>query len=277
MSIYIGTCGFAYPDWDGHFYPPGMPARDRLGYYAERFRAVELDSAFYHLPRPETLEKMAKRTPKEFRFTIKAHQSITHGFDLAAAEFGAFRKAVAPLAAAGKLGAVLAQFPPAFQCTRDSVHVLREIRAELHDLPLAIEFRHRSWNRPETFEFLRKHALIYCAVDEPTLDGLMPPVVARTAETVYIRLHGRNSAKWLNARTAAERHNYLYTDDELQEWADRIQRTAEEAREVYVLFSNVYEAKAIANARRLSEMLGLPTAPARRRQEPDLQRELTLT
>src|SRR5215208_2132926 len=80
MSIYIGTCGFAYPEWDGLFYPPAIPARDRLIYYADRFGAVELDSFFYHLPQPEMVQKMVRRTRKEFRFTVKLHRSITHEF-----------------------------------------------------------------------------------------------------------------------------------------------------------------------------------------------------
>jgi uncharacterized protein YecE (DUF72 family) len=277
MGIYIGTCGFSYPDWEGHFYPPAMPARDRLTYYAERFRAVELDSFFYHLPRPEVVEKMVRRTRKEFRFTVKMHRSITHDFDVAAAEFGAFKKAVAPIANAGRLGAVLAQFPPAFTCTRDSVQVLRAIREEVEGLPMAVEFRHSSWNRPETFEFLKKQGVAYCAVDEPALDGLMPPVIARTAEFAYVRLHGRNTTRWLHARTAAERHNYLYSEEELDEWAKRIEEVGKTADDVYVMFSNVYEARAVTNARDLMQRLGLPVTPFDRRLERSGQAELSLS
>lgn len=276
MNITIGTCGFAYPDWDGYFYPPGIPARDRLTYYAERFRAVELDSLFYQLPRPETMEKLARRVRKEFRFTVKVHRSITHVMDHAAAEYGAFRRAVAPLENAGKLGAVLAQFPPSFQCTRDSVRTLREVREELHDLPLTVEFRHSSWNRPETFAFLRKHNIAYCAVDEPALEGLLPPVVERTAEFAYVRLHGRNAATWLTARTAAERHNYRYSEEEIEEWAGRIESLAGDVEAVYVMFSNVHDAHAITNARQLAEKLGHPLDILPRRHRPQAQAELAL-
>ena len=280
MNIYIGTCGFAYPDWDGFFYPPAIPARDRLVYYADRFRAVELDSFFYHLPRPEAVEKMAKRTRKEFRFTVKAHRSITHDFDMSAAEFGAFRKAVAPLVNAGRLGAVLAQFPPAFQCTRASVQTLRTIREEFEDLPLAVEFRHCSWNRPETFEFLRQQKIAYCAVDEPALPSLLPSTlntsIIRTAEFSYVRLHGRNTTTWLQARTAAERHNYLYSVEDLELWAERIEAIAQESSAVYVMFSNVYEAQAVVNARQLAQRLGLPAPPAMRRSGGVEQPELAL-
>lgn len=277
MNIYIGTCGFAYPEWEGYFYPPSNPARDRLGYYADRFRAVELDSFFYHIPRADVVERMAKRTRREFRFAVKAHRSITHDFDLTAAEFGAFRKAVTPLMEAGKLGAVLAQFPPAFQCTRDSVQSLRAIREEFDDLPLSVEFRHCSWNRPETFEFLQKHRIAYCAVDEPALDTLLPSSgsIPRTTDFVYVRLHGRNQAKWLHARTASERHNYLYTQEELEPWAANIETIAQEVNAVYVMFSNVYEAQAITNARQLAQRLGLPVTFDSRR-ETALQTALAL-
>ena len=259
MNIYIGTCGFSYPDWDGHFYPPEMPARDRLHYYADRFRTVELDSLFYHIPSPDMIEKMVKRTRKEFRFNVKLHRSITHDFDLSAAEFSGYKRAIAPIVASGKLCAVLAQFPPAFHCTRDSVQMLRTIRDEFEDLPLTVEFRHKSWNRPETFEFLRKQKIAYCAVDEPALPA---SVITRTADFVYVRLHGRNAATWFNARTASERHNYLYSDEELNSWAVRIQDAAREASAVYVLFSNVHEGKGALNARQLAVKLGLPAGPA---------------
>lgn len=279
-SIYIGTCGFAYPDWEGPFYPPGIAPRDRLSYYADRFRAVELDSFFYRLPRPEDVEKMAKRTRKEFRFTVKAHRSITHDFDMSAAQFGNQRKAVAPLMQAEKLGAILAQFPPAFQCTRDSVQTLRTVREELEGLPLAVEFRHASWNRPDTFEFLRKHGIAYCAVDEPALDTLLPPALVQTADFLYVRLHGRNEAKWLHARTAAQRHDYLYTDEELDGWAARIAEAARNASATYVMFSNVYEGQAVENARELARRLGVPTSFAGRRRgrvETPEQPALSLT
>lgn len=258
MHIYLGTCGFAYPDWEGYFYPPKLPVYDRLSYYADRFHAVEIDSSFYRIPRPEDVEKMVKRTRKEFRFTVKAHRSITHEFDLSAAEFGAFRRMVAPLVRAGRLGAILAQFPPAFRCTRDSVQTLRAIREEFYDMPLAVEFRHHSWNRPETFEFLRKHSIACCSADVPLLDSLFPPSFERTAEFAYVRLHGRNAALWLHARTAAERHNYLYCEEELEEWAERIEQMAQEASAVYVMFSNIHQAQAITNARQLAHRLGLP-------------------
>jgi uncharacterized protein YecE (DUF72 family) len=276
MSIYIGTCGFAYPDWEGFFYPPHMPARDRLAYYAERFPAVELDSMFYQLPAPEVVDKMIRRTRKDFRFTVKAHRSITHDFDLSAAEFGAFHRAVAPIHNSGRLGAALAQFPPAFQCVRDSVQALRLLREEFADLPLAVEFRHRSWLRPETFDFLRKHGIAWCAVDEPALESLLPPTPAITAEFAYVRLHGRNTARWLNARTAAERHNYLYSASEMEEWAARIEGMARETEAVYAMFSNVCRAHAIANARQLADLLGIPLAIPPRRGERARQPELAL-
>jgi len=257
-NIYIGTCGFAYLDWEGYFYPPKLPAYDRLSYYADRFRAVEIDSTFYRIPRANDIEKMVKRTRKEFRFTVKAHQSITHEFGLSAAEFGAFRRAVAPIVNSGRLGAILAQFPPAFQCTRDSVQMLRTIRAEFYDMPLAVELRHHSWNRPETFDFLRKHNIACCSADVPALENLFPPHAERTADFAYIRLHGRNAAFWQHARTAAERHNYLYSEEELEEWAARIEQLAQDSSAVYVMLSNIYEAKAIVNARQLARRLGLP-------------------
>jgi uncharacterized protein YecE (DUF72 family) len=262
MSIYIGTCGFSYSAWDGLFYPPGTRPGDRLNYYADRFQAVELDSTFYNIPAADQLERMAKKTRKEFRFAAKLHRSITHEFDLSAAEFAPFRDAVQPLAEVGKLGAVLAQFPPAFHCTREAVHLLRTVREELPGLPMAVEFRHESWDRPETETFLRKHGIVWCAVDAPARTELPRPDIRLTGDFAYIRLHGRNADRWFEARSAAERHNYLYSPPELDEWAERIAEAARQVSSVYVLFSNVHEAKAVTNARQLAQRLGVPIGPS---------------
>jgi uncharacterized protein YecE (DUF72 family) len=241
----------------------------------DRFCAVEIDSSFYQIPPADVLEKMAKRARRDFRFTVKAHKSITHGFDLSSAEFGAFRRSIAPLVNAGKLGAVLAQFPPAFQCTRDSVQMLRAIREEFYDLPLAVEFRHASWERPETVEFLRKHAIAYCAADAPSPDSAAQPLIVCTANFAYVRLHGR-SPRWHDARTVAERHNYLYSEEELETWAARIETLAENACAVYVMFSNIYEAKAVANARQIARLLDLPSVGVPNRRLHRMQPELAL-
>lgn len=266
MKIYVGTCGYAYKEWDGYFYPPNLPMCDRLTYYAERFRAVELDSLFYQIPRAETLINLGRRTRKEFRFTVKAHRSITHETDLSQAAFRAFREAVKPLAETGKLGAVLAQFPTTFRCERASVLHLRKVCEELAGLPLAVEFRHSSWNRPGTFDFLRKHGVAYCAVDEPDLADLLPPIAVRTANFAYVRLHGRNKERWFTARTAGERHAYRYSQEELEEWAVRIEELAHDAEAVYVMFSNIPEGGAVQNARYLAQRLGvsLPLRTPRR-------------
>jgi uncharacterized protein YecE (DUF72 family) len=241
---------------------------------------VELDSFFYHLPKPEMVQKMVRRTRKEFKFTVKLHRSITHEFDLSAAEFSGFLRATTPLVEAGRLGSVLAQFPPAFQCTRDAVRTLRTIREELAELPLAVEFRHKSWNRPETFDFLRKEHIAYCAVDEPNVEYLMPAEmnesVMVTAANAYIRMHGRSRSRWLQARSAAERHRYDYSEKELEEWAVRIEEVQTRAANVFVMFSNVPEAKAAANARWLANRLGIPASHSAKRPETTEQTEMLL-
>ena len=203
-EIVIGTSGYSFPDWVGPFYPPGTRSGDFLGYYARHFGAVEVNSTYYRIPPPRMIEQMEQKTPPGFRFVVKLHQSMTHERARDPALYQEFLAALEPLKAAGKYDGLLAQFPWAFQRTDAALDHLEALRERLAGEPLFVEFRHASWDAPETAPWLRERGLGFCAVDEPALEGLMPPVTMVTAPDAYVRFHGRNARNWWGGRERGE-------------------------------------------------------------------------
>lgn len=263
--ILVGTAGFSYTDWRGSFYPQGLPARDMLGFYATRFPAVELDFTYYRMPTAATLASMAKRTPAGFEFCVKAFRGMTHEppddpGDLAALYYQ-FLEALGPVRGEGKLGCVLMQFPWSFRYGNDACAYLEMCAELLRGVPAVVEFRNSGWVaepvRAGVLGRLRDMGFGFCAVDEPRLSGLMPPLAAATADISYVRFHGRNAAKWWKHDTASERYDYLYTETELGQWTEKIARLAEETKKTYVFFNNCHAGHAATNAAMMSALLGL--------------------
>ncbi len=259
--IMVGTSGFSYADWRGPFYPEGLAERDMLAYYAARFPVVELNFSYYRMPSARTLGAMVTRTPEGFEFAVKAHQSMTHDFSSGPegrrTAFAEFRAALRPLEDAGRLGCVLFQFPWKHHPGPDTVAYLAEIRERYPDVPVVVEFRNAEWDRPQTYEVLRRHNLGYCCVDEPRLRGLMPRQSLTTSDLGYVRFHGRNAAKWYAHKEAWERYDYLYSREELEEWVPRIREMAAKATKTYVLYNNCHAGQAARNAQMMLDLLGL--------------------
>jgi uncharacterized protein YecE (DUF72 family) len=195
-GIVVGTSGYSFSDWVGPFYPPRTRSGDFLAYYARHFDAVEVNSTYYRIPPARMIEQMEQKTPPGFRFVVKLHQSMTHERERDPALYREFLAAIEPLKIAGKLDGLLAQFPWSFQRTSATLDHLGALRERLPGEPLFVEFRHASWDAPETAPWLREHGLGFCAVDEPALEGLMPPVTMVTAADAYVRFHGRNARNW---------------------------------------------------------------------------------
>ncbi len=258
MRILIGTSGFSYDDWKGYFYPPEIKKGEMLPFYARYFSTVEVNSTYYRLPPPSTLFQMARKVPEGFDFVVKANQEMTHAEQFQPEVFAQFREAVAPLQEAGMLGAVLAQFPWSFRRTPANERLLSAFRHELPEMPVVVEFRNREWLHDEVFERLRAEGLGFCAVDEPRLKGLLPPVARATSSVGYVRFHGRNAQKWWRHEHAYERYDYLYSAQELAEWAPKIQQLAAETEKTYVFFNNHYQGKAGQNARQMADLLNQP-------------------
>jgi uncharacterized protein YecE (DUF72 family) len=274
--IFIGTSGYSFPDWVGPFYPPGTRSSDFLSCYARRFDTVEVNSTYYRVPHPGVLERMEKKTPPGFRFMVKANQALTHERSLEPALVRDFLAVLEPLKAAGKYEGLLAQFPWSFRRTAQNESYLTTLRQALAGEPLFIEFRHASWAVPDLADWLRGRRLGFCAVDEPRLEGLMPPVSMVTGVDAYVRFHGRNAQNWWGSGPSAaprhgagagagsgrgDRYDYDYPAGELHEWVQKVRELAERARRTYLFFNNCHAGQAARSAKLMQELLrqqGLP-------------------
>jgi len=255
--IHVGTSGFSYQDWEGPFYPPGLPARDKLTYYARVFNTVEVDSSYYGIPKASTLAAMAAKTPPGFLFSLKAFQGMTHAREDNAAVFQQFNDALAPWIEQERLRCVLAQFPSSFHNTPANRDYLRLLRERMGDIPTVVEFRHRDWITESTFGLLRDQGLGFCCVDQPRFQSLVPPVAVVTSPISYVRFHGRNAQKWWRHEHAWERYDYTYSRDELAPWVPKIRQLAESSQATFVYANNHWEGQAIDTARQLRLLLGL--------------------
>lgn len=252
--IRLGTSGFSYDDWVGPVYPSDLPRRQWLEHYAKQFDTVELNVTYYRVPGTKTVEGWVERTPDDFVFSVKAHQSLTH--DRGDPDFSGYLAGIQPLQRSGKLACVLAQFPYSFHPTEENRAYLSRLRAGLADVPLVIEFRDRGWANEQVFELLRELNFGYCAVDEPPLRGLMPPIAPASGPLGYVRLHGRNAEKWWNHQHAWERYDYSYSDEELGEWVPRILELESQADAVLVYANNHYRGQSVDAMRKLRALLG---------------------
>lgn len=253
--IYIGTSGYSYQDWIGPFYPQGTKSGDMLSYYAQHFGFTEINSTYYKIPNPFMLYNMQKKTGDNFVFTVKLHQSMTHGKNASKQDYKSFIEAASVLEQAGKLGCLAAQFPYSFYCNQENKDYILNVREQLMDFKLVVEFRNNKWLNDETFEFLRVNDMGYVCVDEPALAGLLDKRSIAVSDTAYIRFHGRNSQKWWNHNEAYERYDYLYNESELLEWKNKIKSLEQESRDIFVSFNNHFRAQAVVNARMLRAML----------------------
>ncbi|HSP72697.1 MAG TPA: DUF72 domain-containing protein [Gaiellaceae bacterium] len=241
--IRIGTCSWADEGLLSTWYPPSVrTAAERLAHYAERFDVVEADSPFYRLPTPETTARWAERTPAGFTFFVKASGEMTGHRPAERDEaFRAFREAVAPLEAAGKLRGVLLQYPPWVAKSRKAAREILLARDLLDPLLPLVEFRHASWlaeeELPTTIELCERNGLALVSLDAPP--NALPRVAAATGPLAYVRFHGRNRDTWFRkTKTSAERFDWLYGREELAEWVEPLRRLGSEAEEVYALFNN---------------------------------------
>jgi uncharacterized protein YecE (DUF72 family) len=264
--IVVGTSGYSFPDWIGPFYPPGIRASEQLPFYARHFPAVEVNSTYYRPPDAKMMQLMERKTPDGFRFVVKLNREMTHDCSRDPALYRDFLAAMQPLKDAGKYDGLLAQFPWGFRNDPENRAHLTAIRDLLPEEPLFAEFRHVSWITPELAPLLRRHRLGFVAVDEPQLDGLMPPIVLRTTEDAYIRFHGRNSETWWLRDEPGEhrqlRYDYSYKPDELGDWVKKVAELAEQARRTYLFFNNCHAGQAARSAKLMQELLRQQNLPA---------------
>lgn len=267
--IKVGTSGFSFPDWVGTAYPPGTGRSGMFSSYCGGlgFDTVEINYTYYRMPSQRAMAALGGKAPEGFEFVVKAFKGMTHdpfdprlekkpGADEVRGYFTRFVQAMEPLRRQGKLGAVLLQFPVFFCPSDRTLAYLGAAKEWLGDIPVAVEFRTGAWADDRTFSFLRENELAYCAVDEPRLPRLMPFLNKITSSLAYVRLHGRNP-NWFNA-PVAERYDYLYSEDELEELAPEIERMGSSAEKCYVFFNNCHRGSAAKNALMMKKILGLP-------------------
>ena len=292
--ILVGTSSWADPGFVEDWYPRGLPARDRLAWYAERFEAVEVNSSFYAVPDERTVRRWVEVTPPRFTFDYKLHrllsrhsaplESLPPGLRERARVTGRGRvaltpaieaamveetlAAVAPLEDAGRLGALLLQLTPAFSPRDHGLDELEPLLAALAPRSVAVELRHRGWvegeRAQESFDFLAEHGAAFVGVDAPPGDHLtiMPAVDAVTnPRLAYLRAHGRNTQGYLTGRSVAERFGWEYSGDELEEIAGRARSLAEQADVVHVMFNNNRSANAPTSAGEFRRRLGQDPGP----------------
>jgi uncharacterized protein YecE (DUF72 family) len=259
MELWIGTSGYVYPDWIGPFYPTGTTSAEMLPFYAECFPLVELNFSYYRTPTADQLANMARLAHRDFQFIVKAHRSMTH--ERKKDSFDAFRKAVQPLRASRQLLNVLCQFPQRFHFNKTNQQWLTIIREQLAELPVAVEFRHHSWDRPEVADWLQDEGITLISVDVPDLPSIYPRKLVQTGRQIYVRFHSRRADRWYVAGT--ERYDYLYSDEELLSWLNALAQRDEETDRALLLFNNCWHANAITNARRMVDLLSETDHPFR--------------
>ncbi|ADV66972.1 DUF72 domain-containing protein [Deinococcus maricopensis] len=245
--IYIGTGGYSNDEWLGKLYPAGTKSGEYLSIYAQHFDCVELNSSFYAIPGLKAFEGMVRKTNGRVRFTVKLNQAFTHARTPADADFDRMLQSPQPLREAGVMGPYLAQFPYSFPRTPEHRKYLLGLAERFAGHELAVEFRHISWDKPEVREGLSEYGLIWVSPDYPPVGGLPEPQVHVTGDTAYLRLHGRNAGNWWEGTSASERHDHLYTQAEMDEWADKIALREGELDTLYVLFQNTTKGHALRN------------------------------
>jgi uncharacterized protein YecE (DUF72 family) len=294
MSVVVGTSSWADPGFVAEWYPPGLPARDRLPWYSEHFKAVEVNSSFYAVPEVGTVARWAQVTPDDFVFDVKLHRALSRhsaGLDSLPPDmrdgvetYGRgrvrltatlerelaerVRSAVAPLVDAGKFGAFLLQLTPAFSPHERELDEIAPLIDALAPHTVAVELRHRGWvgekRIEQTLGWYEDHGAAWVAVDAPPGDHvpIMPAVDAVTnPKLAYIRMHGRNTEGYLKGKTVAERFDWDYSDDELREIDGRVKTMAEQAGDVHAMFNNNRGADAPSAAMRYRILMGQVDGP----------------
>ncbi|OGT28404.1 MAG: hypothetical protein A2Z17_06260 [Gammaproteobacteria bacterium RBG_16_66_13] len=251
--IRLGTSGFSYDDWVGPFYPPDLPRKDWLSFYARQFDTVELNVTYYRVPGLRTVEGWIAKTPDEFLFSVKAPGSLTH--ERVDPDARPFRESIAPLVDSQRLACVLAQFPYAFRPSPENWEYLARLRGGLVDVPTVIEFRNHAWLTEDTFDRLKELRLGFCCVDEPALPGLIPSVARATGPVGYVRFHGRNAGQWWEHEQAWQRYDYTYPETELREWIPKLRKLEAEAPVTLVYANNHYRGQAADTIRKLRDLL----------------------
>jgi uncharacterized protein YecE (DUF72 family) len=257
----IGPAGWSYPDWSGFVYPSRRSKNfHEATFLAQFFDTIEINTSFYQPINPDHATAWIDRVAASpsFLFTAKLWQRFTHEPSATAEDERNVRAGFNVLREAGKLGAVLLQFPFSIHKSPETVAHLSALLKRFADYPLVVELRHSSWQTQDTLDFLREHNAGFCNIDQPIIGNSVTPTAQSTSPIGYVRFHGRRYDTWFNDDTklpAHERYNYLYSPDELQPWVSRIREVQQSTPSTFVVTNNHYQGKAVVNALQLLSIL----------------------
>ena len=263
-NIFLGTSGWSYKEWEGPFYDKGE--KRKLRAYAQVFGTAEIDSTFYRVPSKGMVFGWLRYTPADFVFTAKLPQTITHTKKLGLMgdvkpELKEFLDVMRPLQSGGKLACLLIQLPPSYSFNLEN---LRGFFGQLDPVfRYAVEFRHLSWMRSETWDLLKEFDIAYVNVDEP----LLPPDVHLTTDFAYFRWHGRGKTPWFD---------YNYAKPQLDAWVPKVEKASKETKKIVGYFNNHYHGYAPENCLYLIEKLGLLTKGQKQHQKKTHIEQATL-
>jgi uncharacterized protein YecE (DUF72 family) len=269
-KLFIGTSGWSYPQgegtWNGYFCPPGT--KNELEFYSRFFNTVEINSSFYCPPTPIVSAGWVRKTPGDFIFSVKLWQKFTHPAmyreatggtaTISSADVELFKSSVEPLVRSGKMGALLAQFPPSFINDSWGKQILRAVINAFGEYKLAVELRHKSWSDDaQTSVLLHENNVCWVQIDEPKFDFSIAGEVPQTSDLSYFRFHGRNAETWWKGN-AETRYMYLYSEAEIVELAEKVSSASDKSRLTLAYFNNHWKAYATRNAGDLRKALQLP-------------------
>jgi uncharacterized protein YecE (DUF72 family) len=257
----IGPAGWSYPDWSGFVYPSRRSKNfHEATFLAQFFDTIEINTSFYQPINPDHATAWIDRVAANpsFLFTAKLWQRFTHEPSATAGDERDVRAGFNVLRQAGKLGAMLLQFPFSFHKSTDTTAHLSALLKRFADYPLVVELRHSSWQTQATLALLREHNAGFCNIDQPVIGNSLTPSAQSTSSVGYVRFHGRRYDTWFNddpKLPAHERYNYLYSREELNPWVTRIQEVQKHTRNTFVVTNNHYQGKAVVNALQLLSIL----------------------
>ena len=279
QSLLIGTSGYSYPGpppkgWFGAFYPKPKPKGfDELRYYSQIFNTVEINSTFYRPPSASTTAAWTKKTSSDFTFAVKLWQKFTHPVKIGRKltdekwqhptqeDIDQFRAGIEPIAEAGKLGALLLQYPTSFHCTPENIEQIEGTLQVFYDYPKVVELRHNTWTEQSAAmkRLLESNRASSVLIDEPKFSSSIRQRLEIIGDIFYFRAHGRNAKAWWRPKESWERYDYLYSREEIKKISQGIESatSAPGIKKGFAFFNNHARANAAANAIMLSQELGL--------------------
>jgi uncharacterized protein YecE (DUF72 family) len=268
--VRVGPAGWSYEDWKGIVYPPDVGrGLHALTFLAEYFDTVEVNASFYRPPNPKHCASWVEKVSgnPNFIFTLKLWERFTHQRETfpTAAEVTRFSESIAPVHAAGKLGAILVQFPWSFRRTPENRVWLGRVFEAFGAFPLSVELRHSTWDVAALYTGLEERNIAFCNIDQPLFNDSIAPSDRVTAPFGYARFHGRNEANWFREGAGRNaRYDYLYSEDELKPWLEKLQGMRKKANDLFIVTNNHYRGQAVVNALEIQAALGrvVPRLPA---------------